>query len=53
MVELVDAYEISASVVDTAILEWRLRGFWDAISGIRSNHLSNYANMFSNQNEEK
>lgn len=29
--ELDDAYEITATVVDTAMLEWWLRGFGDSI----------------------
>jgi hypothetical protein len=33
-VELVDAYEITATVVDTAILEWWLRGFGDAVTNV-------------------
>jgi predicted DNA-binding transcriptional regulator YafY len=32
VVELDDAYEISATVVDSAMLEWWLRGFGDAVS---------------------
>ena len=34
VVELDDAYEITATVVDTAILEWWLRGFGDEVSEI-------------------
>ena len=30
-----DDYEISATVVDSAMLEWWLRGFGDAVSGVR------------------
>jgi len=33
--ELKDAYEITATVVDTAQLDWWLRGFGDAVSKIR------------------
>ena len=33
--ELADAYEISATVVDSAMLEWWLRGFGDAVSKVR------------------
>jgi predicted DNA-binding transcriptional regulator YafY len=40
VVELVDAYEITATVVDTAILEWWLRGFGDAVSEISRSPLS-------------
>jgi len=29
-----DAYEITATVVDSAVLEWWLRGFGESISGI-------------------
>ncbi len=32
--ELDDVYEISATVVDTAMLDWWLRGFGDAVSNI-------------------
>lgn len=32
VVELDDAYEITATVVDSAMLDWWLRGFGDAIS---------------------
>ena len=38
--ELEDAYQISASVVDSAMLEWWLRGFGDSISGIRRRRVS-------------
>ena len=34
VVELDDAYEITATVVDTAMLDWWLRGFGDAVSQI-------------------
>jgi predicted DNA-binding transcriptional regulator YafY len=34
VVELVDAYEITATVVNTAMLQWWLRGFGDAVSEI-------------------
>ncbi|MFZ4534945.1 helix-turn-helix transcriptional regulator [Propionivibrio sp.] len=33
-VELDDVYEITATVVDSAMLDWWLRGFGDAVSGI-------------------
>jgi hypothetical protein len=33
-VELDDAYEITATVVDSAMLEWWLRGFGDAVSDV-------------------
>lgn len=35
VVELDDAYEISATVVDTAMLDWWFRGFGDAVCEIR------------------
>ncbi|MDD2721941.1 MAG: WYL domain-containing protein [Gallionella sp.] len=35
VVELDDAYEISATVVDTAMLDWWLRGFGDAVWDVR------------------
>lgn len=34
VVELDDAYEITATVVDSAMLDWWLRGFGDAVSAI-------------------
>ena len=34
VVELEDAYEITATVVDSAMLEWWLRGFGESVSGI-------------------
>jgi predicted DNA-binding transcriptional regulator YafY len=34
VVELDDAYEITATVVDSDMLEWWLRGFGDAVSGV-------------------
>jgi len=34
VVELEDAYEISATVVDSAMLEWWLRGFGDGVSDV-------------------
>ena len=34
VMELDDAYEISATVVDTAMLDWWLRGFGEGVSGI-------------------
>ena len=34
VVELEDAYEITATVVDSAMLDWWLRGFGDGVSGI-------------------
>lgn len=33
--DLEDAYEITATVTDTAMLEWWLRGFGDAVSNVR------------------
>lgn len=33
--ELEDCYEISATVVDSAMLEWWLRGFGDSVSDVR------------------
>jgi hypothetical protein len=33
--ELDDAYEITATVVDSAMLEWWLRGFGDSVSDVR------------------
>ena len=35
VVELDDAYEITATVVESAMLDWWLRGFGDAVSGVR------------------
>ena len=35
VVELDDAYEIRATVVDTAMLDWWLRGFGDEVSEVR------------------
>ena len=40
VVELDDAYEITATVVDSAILDWWLRGFGDGVSEIK--RISNY-----------
>lgn len=34
VVELEDAYDITATVVDSAVLEWWLRGFGESINGI-------------------
>ena len=34
VVELEEAYEITATVVDTAILQWWLQGFGDAVTNI-------------------
>jgi predicted DNA-binding transcriptional regulator YafY len=49
VVELEDAYEITATVVDTAILEWWLRGFGEAVTNVtkQSARLAspNYQNM--------
>lgn len=39
VVELDDAYDIFATVIDSAMLEWWLRGFGDAISKIRKKSL--------------
>ena len=33
--ELEDCYEIAATVVDSAMLEWWLRGFGDSVSDVR------------------
>ena len=35
MKDLGGVYEITATVTDTAMLEWWLRGFGDAISNVR------------------
>lgn len=35
VVELDDAYEITATVVDTAMLDWWLRGFGDVVSRVK------------------
>ena len=40
VVELDDAYEITATVVESAMLDWWLRGFGDEVSGISRNPLS-------------
>ena len=37
VVELEDAYEITATVVDSAMLDWWLRGFGDGVSEITKN----------------
>ena len=34
VMELEDAYEITATVVDSAMLEWWLRGFGEVVNGI-------------------
>ena len=34
VVEMDDAYEITATVVDSAMLDWWLRGFGDSASNI-------------------
>jgi len=39
VVELDDAYEITATVVDTAMLDWWLRGFGDGVSEVNKNSL--------------
>jgi len=39
VVELDDAYEITATVVDSAMLEWWLRGFGEAVRKINKNPL--------------
>ncbi len=39
VVELDDAYEITATVVDSDILDWWLRGFGDAVSEVRSKRI--------------
>lgn len=39
VVELEDGYEITATVVDSAMLEWWLRGFGESVNGIRKNPL--------------
>jgi predicted DNA-binding transcriptional regulator YafY len=41
--ELPDAYEISATVVETAMLNWWLRGFGDAVSEMRRTPLETEA----------
>ena len=41
VVELDDAYEITATVVDSDMLDWWLRGFGDAVSEIKRNALKN------------
>ena len=38
VVELVDAYDITATAVDSAMLDWWLRGFGDAVSKIQKRH---------------
>lgn len=40
VVELDDAYEITATVVDSAMLDWWLRGFGDEVSDIRKVKIS-------------
>ena len=42
VVELDDAYEITATVVDSAMLDWWLRGFGDAVSKVKRS-TDNYA----------
>ncbi|TSA56932.1 MAG: WYL domain-containing protein [Methylophilaceae bacterium] len=39
VVELDDAYEITATVVDSAMLEWWLRGFGESVTKIGRSHL--------------
>ena len=39
--ELDDEYEITATVVDTEQLNWWLRGFGDAVSGVQKTPLKN------------
>lgn len=39
VVELKDGYEITATVVETAQLEWWLRGFGDAVKRVRKEYL--------------
>jgi hypothetical protein len=39
VVDLEDAYEITATVVDTAILEWWLRGFGENVCNICKQHI--------------
>ena len=39
VVELEDAYEITATVVDSAMLEWWLRGFGDGVIWVNRNRL--------------
>lgn len=41
MIELDDEYEITATVVDTEQLNWWLRGFGDAVRGVKKNTLKN------------
>lgn len=40
VIELKDGYEITATVVETAQLEWWLRGFGDAVKRVRKEYLS-------------
>lgn len=40
VVELKDGYEITATVVETAQLEWWLRGFGDAVKRVRKEYLA-------------
>jgi hypothetical protein len=39
-----DAYEITATVVDSAMLEWWLRGFGDCVSEVKKNRIANLNN---------
>ncbi len=43
--ELADTYEISATVVETAMLNWWLRGFGDAVSEVRRTPLETRASQ--------
>ncbi len=40
VVELADAYEITATVVDSDMLDWWLRGFGDTVSAIRKQRVA-------------
>jgi predicted DNA-binding transcriptional regulator YafY len=41
VLELDDTYEITATVVDSDMLDWWLRGFGDSVSGVCKTNLSN------------
>lgn len=47
--ELRDAYEVSATVVDSALLEWWLRGFGDAVNRISRTPVQEIGNALSHR----
>lgn len=49
VVELDDAYEITATVVDSAMLDWWLRGFGNSASGIRKQEKRKIENEYNDK----